>query len=73
MLTNEDTLGPDTSGPSGRPDPTGARRASAALHTVADWIAAHPGRFDRVVFTVFEAADERAYRNALGAAAARPA
>ncbi|WP_060887956.1 protein-ADP-ribose hydrolase [Streptomyces caniscabiei] len=47
--------------------------APVALHTVAEWIAAHPGRFDRVVFTVFEAADERAYRNALGAAAALPA
>ncbi|NEA98977.1 macro domain-containing protein [Streptomyces sp. SID13726] len=40
--------------------------ASVALRTVADWIAAHPGRFDRVVFTVSEDADERAYRNALG-------
>ena len=40
--------------------------APIALHTVADWIAAHPGRFDRVVFTVFEDDDERAYRNALG-------
>lgn len=40
--------------------------APVALHTVADWIAAHPGRFDRVVFTVFEDDDERAYRNALG-------
>ncbi|MFF6804509.1 protein-ADP-ribose hydrolase [Streptomyces sp. NPDC012616] len=36
--------------------------APVALHTVADWIAAHPGRFDRVVFTVFEDDDERAYR-----------
>ncbi|MEU3781096.1 protein-ADP-ribose hydrolase [Streptomyces sp900129855] len=41
--------------------------APVALHTVADWIAAHPGRFDRVVFTVFEDADERAYRHALAA------
>ncbi|KMS75217.1 Appr-1-p processing protein [Streptomyces viridochromogenes] len=39
--------------------------APVALHTVADWIAAYPGRFDRVVFTVFEDDDERAYRNAL--------
>lgn len=39
--------------------------APVALRTVADWIAAHPGRFDRVVFTVFEEADERAYRHAL--------
>ncbi len=43
--------------------------APVALHTVADWIAAHPGRFDRVVFTVFEDDDERAYRNALGVGA----
>ncbi|MEU0195481.1 macro domain-containing protein [Streptomyces afghaniensis] len=40
--------------------------ALVALHTVADWITAHPGRFDRVVFTVFEDDDERVYRNALG-------
>jgi O-acetyl-ADP-ribose deacetylase (regulator of RNase III) len=39
--------------------------APVALETVADWIAAHPGRFDRVVFTVFGEDDERAYRNAL--------
>ncbi|MFI7296821.1 protein-ADP-ribose hydrolase [Streptomyces sp. NPDC050121] len=39
--------------------------APIALHTVADWIAAHPGRFDRVVFTVFEDDNERAYLNAL--------
>ncbi|GGQ53840.1 protein-ADP-ribose hydrolase [Streptomyces asoensis] len=40
--------------------------APVALHTVAEWIAAHPGRFDRVVFTVFEDDDEHAYRRALG-------
>ncbi|KOG09542.1 protein-ADP-ribose hydrolase [Streptomyces viridochromogenes] len=45
--------------------------APVALHTVADWIAAHPGRFDRVVFTVFEDDDERAYHQAL-CAGARP-
>ncbi|MFG2131406.1 protein-ADP-ribose hydrolase [Streptomyces sp. NPDC048751] len=45
--------------------------APVALRTVADWIAAHPGRFDRVVFTVFEDADERAYRHALSAGARR--
>ncbi|GGM94341.1 macro domain-containing protein [Streptomyces fuscichromogenes] len=39
--------------------------APVALHTVADWIAAHPGRFDRVVFTVFEDDDELAYRHVL--------
>ncbi|KUO14080.1 hypothetical protein AQJ58_03255 [Streptomyces sp. DSM 15324] len=40
--------------------------APVALRTVADWIAARPGRFDRVVFTVYEETDERAYRQALG-------
>ncbi|MFM9588114.1 protein-ADP-ribose hydrolase [Streptomyces scabiei] len=40
--------------------------ASVALRTVEEWIAAHPNRFDRVVFTVFTADDERAYRHALG-------
>ncbi|MBR8640795.1 protein-ADP-ribose hydrolase [Streptomyces tuirus] len=43
--------------------------APIALHTVADWIAAHPGRFDRVIFTVFEDDDERAYHNVLGTGA----
>jgi O-acetyl-ADP-ribose deacetylase (regulator of RNase III) len=43
--------------------------APVALNTVADWIAAHPGRLDRVVFTVFEDDDERVYRNALGVGA----
>ncbi|WP_460065302.1 macro domain-containing protein [Streptomyces sp. YKOK-I1] len=40
--------------------------APVALRTVADWLAARPGRFDRVVFTVYEDADEQAYRHALG-------
>ncbi|MEU6197258.1 macro domain-containing protein [Streptomyces sp. NPDC047061] len=43
--------------------------AGVALRTVADWLAAHPGRFDRIVFTVFTADDETAYRGALGTAA----
>lgn len=43
--------------------------APVALHAVADWIAAHPARFDRVVFTVFGDDDELAYRHALGAGA----
>ncbi|MFF0156673.1 macro domain-containing protein [Streptomyces sp. NPDC005263] len=43
--------------------------APIALDTVADWIAARPGRFDRVVFTVFADDDERAYRHALGVGA----
>ncbi|MDX3638522.1 macro domain-containing protein [Streptomyces sp. MB09-02B] len=43
-----------------------AEAAPVALRTVADWIAARPGRFDRVIFTVFGEDDERAYRNALG-------
>ncbi|MFF7472228.1 macro domain-containing protein [Streptomyces sp. NPDC008092] len=42
--------------------------ALVALRTVADWLAAHPGRFDRIVFTVFRADDETAYRRALGTA-----
>ncbi|MEW2303128.1 macro domain-containing protein [Streptomyces sp. NPDC006655] len=41
--------------------------APVALRTVAEWVAAHPGRFDRVVFTVFGDDDERAYRHALDA------
>jgi len=41
--------------------------APVALHTVSEWIAAHPGRFDRVVFTVFGDDDELAYRHTLGA------
>jgi O-acetyl-ADP-ribose deacetylase (regulator of RNase III) len=41
--------------------------APVALAAVADWLAAHPGRFERVVFTVFGDDDERAYRDALGA------
>ncbi|MEU1510766.1 macro domain-containing protein [Streptomyces sp. NPDC005811] len=40
--------------------------APVALHAVADWLAARPGRFDRVVFTVYEEADEQAYRRAVG-------
>lgn len=41
--------------------------APIALATVADWLDAHPERFDRVVFTVFETADESVYRHALHA------
>ncbi|BBC39032.1 hypothetical protein SGFS_103260 [Streptomyces graminofaciens] len=40
--------------------------APVALRAVADWLDRHPGRFDRVVLTVFEEADETAYRRALG-------
>ncbi|MDX3311192.1 protein-ADP-ribose hydrolase [Streptomyces sp. ME08-AFT2] len=39
--------------------------APVALRTVTDWLDAHPGRFDRVVFTVFGEEDEQAYRHAL--------
>ncbi|WP_369254411.1 protein-ADP-ribose hydrolase [Streptomyces sp. R35] len=39
--------------------------APVALRTVADWLDAHPGRLDRVVFTVFGDEDEQAYRRAL--------
>ncbi|NNN35281.1 protein-ADP-ribose hydrolase [Streptomyces sp. S3(2020)] len=45
----------------------GDEAAPVALRTVADWLHAHPGRFDRIVFTVFGAADETAYRRALDA------
>lgn len=41
--------------------------APVALRTVADWLDARPGRFDRIVFTVFGADDETAYRRALAA------
>ncbi|QNP69900.1 macro domain-containing protein [Streptomyces roseirectus] len=39
--------------------------APLAVHTVTEWLDAHPGRFDRVVFTVFTEEDERAYRRVL--------
>ncbi|KQX64086.1 Appr-1-p processing protein [Streptomyces sp. Root1310] len=39
--------------------------ALVALRTVADWLDEHPGRLDRVVFTVYEDAGETAYRRAL--------
>ncbi|OQR62078.1 Appr-1-p processing protein [Streptomyces maremycinicus] len=39
--------------------------ALVALRTVADWLDEHPGRFDRVVFTVYEDADVSAYRRGL--------
>uniref|UniRef100_UPI0031D89EE8 macro domain-containing protein n=1 Tax=Streptomyces hawaiiensis TaxID=67305 RepID=UPI0031D89EE8 len=45
--------------------------ASVALRTVADWLEAHPGRFDRIVFAVFGEDDELAYRQAL-CAGSRP-
>jgi O-acetyl-ADP-ribose deacetylase (regulator of RNase III) len=43
------------------------KRAAAriAAGTVADWLAAHPGRFDRVVFTTFSDEDDDAYRELL--------
>ncbi|WP_159030641.1 MULTISPECIES: hypothetical protein [Streptomyces] len=40
--------------------------ASVALRTVTDWLEAHLGRFDRIVFAVFGEDDELAYRHALG-------
>ncbi|WP_232838270.1 protein-ADP-ribose hydrolase [Streptomyces geranii] len=46
--------------------------APLALRTVADWLDTYPGRFDRVVFTVFGAADENAYRQALRTEPNRP-
>ncbi|MFF4272414.1 protein-ADP-ribose hydrolase [Streptomyces sp. NPDC001536] len=41
--------------------------APVALRTVAEWLDDRPGRFDRIVFTVFGADDETAYRRALDA------
>ncbi|MFD8494753.1 macro domain-containing protein [Amycolatopsis sp. NPDC059657] len=42
-----------------------ARAAEIALETVAGWLGAHPGRFDRVIFTTFGAEDDAAYRELL--------
>lgn len=39
--------------------------ARIAVTTVQDWLAAHPGRFDRVVFTTFSDEDDEAYRGLL--------
>ncbi|MGZ3146223.1 protein-ADP-ribose hydrolase [Lentzea chajnantorensis] len=39
--------------------------AHIAVEVVRDWLAAHPGRLDRVVFTTFSGDDDTAYRKAL--------
>lgn len=39
--------------------------ARIAVTTVQDWLAARPGRFDRVVFTTFSDEDDDAYRELL--------
>ncbi|MDX8030228.1 protein-ADP-ribose hydrolase [Lentzea sp. BCCO 10_0856] len=39
--------------------------ARIAISTVQDWLAAHPGRLDRVVFATFSDEDEDAYRELL--------
>ncbi|MDX8051114.1 protein-ADP-ribose hydrolase [Lentzea sp. BCCO 10_0798] len=39
--------------------------ARIAVGTVRDWLAAHPGRLDRVVFVAFRAEDEAFYRELL--------
>ncbi|MFE7077821.1 protein-ADP-ribose hydrolase [Streptomyces sp. NPDC057620] len=39
--------------------------ARTALSTVADWLEAHPGRLDRVIFNVYASDDRAAYLNAL--------
>ncbi|WP_439659052.1 protein-ADP-ribose hydrolase [Lentzea sp. HUAS TT2] len=39
--------------------------ARVAVGTVRDWLAAHPGRFERVVFVAFGAEDESVYRELL--------
>ncbi|MER5619464.1 macro domain-containing protein [Streptosporangium sp. NPDC002544] len=46
----------------GYPKPAAAR---VALNAVADWMEAHPGRLDRVVFNVYGADDHTAYLRAL--------
>ncbi|MFE7278704.1 macro domain-containing protein [Streptomyces sp. NPDC057623] len=48
-----------------------APAARIALRTVADWLEAHPGRLDRVVFTVFSDDDRDVYRAALASGAVR--
>ncbi|WP_416973243.1 macro domain-containing protein [Streptomyces sp. 4F14] len=40
--------------------------APVAVRTVTEWLDEHPGRFDRIVFTVFGEDDENAYRRVLG-------
>ncbi|MEU3642058.1 protein-ADP-ribose hydrolase [Lentzea sp. NPDC034063] len=40
----------------------GRPAARIAVGTVRDWLAAHPGRFDRVVFVAFRGEDEAVYR-----------
>lgn len=44
-----------------------ARAAGVALSTVAGWVDANPGRFDRVVFDTFGAPDHAAYLEHLSA------
>jgi O-acetyl-ADP-ribose deacetylase (regulator of RNase III) len=39
--------------------------ARVAIGTVQDWLTAHPGRFDRVVFVAFSGEDEAVYRELL--------
>lgn len=39
--------------------------ARIAFSTVSDWLAEHPGRFDRVVFVTFGAEDDAVYRELL--------
>ncbi|MFD7506663.1 protein-ADP-ribose hydrolase [Streptomyces sp. NPDC059850] len=39
--------------------------ARTALDTVADWLATHPGRLDRVIFNVYADDDHAAYTHAL--------
>ena len=42
-----------------------APAARIALNTVAEWLASHPGRFDRVIFNVYADDDRAAYLQAL--------
>lgn len=41
--------------------------ADIALRTVADWLNAHPGRFDRVIFNLYSEADAAIYEGVLNA------
>ena len=41
------------------------RAAEIAVHTVKEWLAAHPGEVDRVIFNVFKDEDRRYYESEL--------
>ena len=41
------------------------RAAEIAVHTVKEWLEAHPGKMDRVIFNVFKDEDRRYYESEL--------